>query len=360
MLSQSLRAPSTTQDTTAEVAGTDASTSGPAAGRSAAGARGNAFMQENLLADSAALREPSPGPTRGEEDWVTEILAQAPVPASGSGVWAPVMERVSQKVDAKEGQAAPAFELPPGTKILVDEQGRLRVWPGIRADSVTARLAAAGLTLEDLRPLAEPTTREPTTREPTTREPTSGPSPSPSSPGGVSAQGAADLNRLAGAASRPWYGSSKGKCYRAVAGYEPQSYMNRAGGRWKQLADRIPTDHAMWAVSFAHWLQETSHGRRAAAELGFTILESDGKTKLGDFLAARPELRGSIVVVPFGQEGTASQEWNAAAHYGSAKWGKGVGDISVVTKIGEKGATYVADGPVRHNNATMWWIVHPK
>ncbi len=135
--------------------------------------------------------------------------------------------------------------------------------------------------------------------------------------------------------------------------------MNRAGGRWTALADRIPTDHAMWAVSFAHWLQETAHGRRAAAELGFTILESDGKTRLGDFLAARPELRGSIVVVPFGQEGTASQEWNAAAHYG-AKWGKGVGDISVVTEVGARGATYVADGPVKHDSATMWWIVHPK
>ncbi|MBM4367755.1 MAG: hypothetical protein FJ102_16200 [Deltaproteobacteria bacterium] len=350
MPAQSLRAPSTTQATTPELPGTAAPTSGPATGRSAAGARGNAFMQENLLADSAALREPSPGPAGGEDDWVTELLAQAPVPANGSGAWAPVMERLSQKLDADEGQAAPAFELPPGTKILVDEQGQLRVWPGIRADAVTARLAAAGLTLEDLRPLADTTIKKPTP----------GPTPSPPSTGDVSAQGAADLNRLAGAASRPWYGSPKGKCYRAVAGYDSQSYMNRAGGRWKQLADRIPSDHAMWAVSFAHWLQETSHGRRAAAELGFTILESDGKTKLGDFLAARPELRGSIVVVPFGQEGTASQEWNAAAHYGSAKWGKGVGDISVVTEIGAKGATYVADAKVPHNNATMWWIVHPR
>ncbi len=175
----------------------------------------------------------------------------------------------------------------------------------------------------------------------------------------VSERGAADLDRLADAASRPWYSSPRGKCYRAVAGYDSSAYMNRAGGRWKALADRIPTAHAMWAVSFAHWLQETAHGRRAAAELGFTILESDGKTRLGDFLAARPELRGSIVVVPFGQEGTASQEWNAAAHYG-AKWGKGVGDISVVTEVGARGATYVADGPVKHDNATMWWIVHPK
>ena len=38
---------------------------------------------------------------------------------------------------------------------------------------------------------------------------------------------------------------------------------------------------------------------------------------------------------------------------------EGVGAISVVTEIGAKGATYPSDGPVRHDNATTWWIVHP-
>jgi len=309
-------------------------------------------MQASLQADTAVLREPAPSAGGGEEDWVAELLAQAPVREGGGGAWEPVMHRVAELSDSGATQAAPSFELPPGTRILVDAQGQLRVWPSIRADGITARLAAAGLTLEYLRPLAESAGQGPA--------PAPGPGPAPGTPGAVSAQGAADLGRLAQAANKPWYGSPQGKCYRAVAGYDSSSYMNRAGGRWKQLADRIPSSHAMWAVSFAHWLQETSHGRRAAAELGFTILESDGKTRLGDFLAARPELRGSIVVVPFGQEGTASQEWNAAANYGSAKWGKGVGDISVVTEIGAKGATYVADGKVPHNNATMWWIVHPE
>lgn len=45
--------------------------------------------------------------------------------------------------------------------------------------------------------------------------------------------------------------------------------------------------------------------------------------------------------------------------YGHPKWGAGVGDISVVTQIGEKGATYVADGRVLHDAATTWWIVYP-
>lgn len=66
------------------------------------------------------------------------------------------------------------------------------------------------------------------------------------------------------------------------------------------------------------------------------------------------------MVVPYGQQGTASREWNAAAAYGDRKWGAGVGDISVVTEIGGKGATYVADGKVPHDAATMWWIVYPK
>ena len=168
------------------------------------------------------------------------------------------------------------------------------------------------------------------------------------------------MDRLASAASKPWYSAPMGKCYRAVAGFDSSSYVNRAGGRWKQLADRIPSSHGMWAVSFAHWLQETSHGRRTAKELGFEIRESDGKTRLGDYLAKHPELKGSIVVIPYGQEGTASREWNAAANYGNAKWGAGVGDISVVTAIGQRGATYVADGKVPHDNATMWWVVYPK
>ncbi len=341
--------------------------------RSPASGRGNAFAQERLveesatrdesavgdgstlLEESAVLHEPSAraGEAGPGEDWIAELMQQAPVPASGGGAFAGVIEEIQAQVP---DQQAPAFELPPGTRILVDESGGLRVWPSIRAEAVAAQLAAAQMTLEDLRPLAEPVSGSLTPR------PTPGPGGSgkPSQTGGkVSTSGAADLNRLASAASRPWYGSPKGKCYRAVAGYDSNSYMNRAGGRWEALASRIPSDHAMWAVSFAHWLQETSHGRKAAAELGFTILESDGKTKLGDFLAARPDLRGSIVVVPFGQEGTASQEWNAAANYGSSKWGKGVGDIAVVSEIGAKGATYVADGKVPHNNATMWWLVHP-
>lgn len=177
---------------------------------------------------------------------------------------------------------------------------------------------------------------------------------------GITDRGRADLDRLAAAASRPWYSRPRGKCYAAVAGYSPEAYVNRAGGRWKQLADRIPGSHTMWAVSFAHWLQETAHGRRAAAELGFEIVESDGRTRLGDYLAARPELKGAVVVVPHGQQGTASREWNAAANYGDSKWGAGVGDISVVTEITERGATHVADAVNPHDEATMWWVVYPK
>jgi hypothetical protein len=177
---------------------------------------------------------------------------------------------------------------------------------------------------------------------------------------GITDQGRADMDRLAAAAATPWYSAPMGKCYRAVAGFEGTSYVNQAGGRWKQLADKIPSTHGMWAVSFAHWLQETSHGQRAAQELGFEIRESDGKTRLGDYLAQHPELKGSIVVIPYGQEGTASREWNAAANYGDAKWGAGVGDISVVSEISERGATYVADGRIPHDNATMWWVVYPK
>lgn len=177
---------------------------------------------------------------------------------------------------------------------------------------------------------------------------------------GITDAGRADMDRLASAAASPWYSAPMGKCYRAVAGFESSSYVNQAGGRWKQLADQIPSSHGMWAVSFAHWLQETSHGQRAAQELGFEIRESDGKTRLGDYLAQHPELKGAIVVIPYGQEGTASREWDAAANYGDAKWGAGVGDISVVSAIGERGATYVADGKVPHDNATMWWVVYPK
>ena len=327
--------------------------------------RGNAHAQELLLAQSAEVREADPTQAAGAApDWVAELLEAAPLPSSGGGQWAGVIAQLQRAVPEAPAPSQP-FQLPAGARVLVGADGRLRVWPGLQADAVAARLAAAGMTLEDLRPMAEAVQVAPAPSP----SPAQSPEPAPTAPPGgparagagtpVSERGAADLNRMANAASRPWYGQARGKCYRAVAGYDSGSYMNRAGGRWKALADRIPGDHAMWAVSFAHWLQETSHGRRAAAELGFTILESDGKTRLGDFLAARPDLRGSIVVVPFGQQGTASQEWNAAAHYG-AKWGKGVGDISVVTEIGGRGATYVADGPVQHDQATMWWVVHPR
>jgi hypothetical protein len=39
------------------------------------------------------------------------------------------------------------------------------------------------------------------------------------------------------------------------------------------------------------------------------------------------------VVIPYGQEGTASREWNAPANDCNAKRGAGVGDISVVSSI---------------------------
>lgn len=80
---------------------------------------------------------------------------------------------------------------------------------------------------------------------------------------GVTERGRADLDRLASAASRPWYSRPLGQCYRAVDGFDSSSSVNRAGGRWKQLADRIPSSHGMGAVPLAHWLQETGHGRRA-------------------------------------------------------------------------------------------------
>lgn len=348
MPSQSHRAATTTREPAAP-----APVSTP---RSAGSARGNGYIQEALAAESAALVEQqSASPAQSQPDWLAELLAYAPTPEEGGGAWSEVIARVDSLADPGQTQADPGqmqvapLQLPAGVKIIEGANGELRVWPGIKAGEVSAILAEAGMSLEALRPLAEK----------------GGPRPAPAgggeapTSGTISAAGAADLNRLAAAASQPWYSAPRGKCYRAVAGFDSNSYMNKAGGRWKALADRIPSDHAMWAVSFAHWLQETAHGRRAAAELGFVILESDGKTRLGDFLKARPELRGAIVVTPYGQEGTASREWNAAAHYGQ-KWGAGVGDISVVTEIGEKGATHVADGQVRHDNATMWWIVHPK
>lgn len=181
----------------------------------------------------------------------------------------------------------------------------------------------------------------------------------------ISPSGRTAMDGLASVASGREDQKPRGKCYNYVMGAGAHSYVNRAASqkgtsRWQQLADRIPSDHAAWAVSFAHWLQETPSGRKAAKELGFVIYESDGKTRLGDYLAAHPELKGSVVVIPYGQQGTASREWNAAAHYGDPKWGAGVGDISVVTEIGAKGATYVADGGVRHDNATMWWVVYPR
>jgi len=257
-------------------------------------------MQETLRSRPPDDAPPDEQSALPGGDWIADLLAEAPPPEQGGGAWADVIAQVRAKVADRIAEAA---KPPPAPE-------------------------------EAERPSA-PTDQ-------------------------VSERGAADLQRLSDAASRPWYAAPRGKCYRAVAGFDSSSYMNRAGGRWKQLADRIPGDHGMWAVSFAHWLQATRHGQQAAAELGFTILESDGRTRLGDYLAARPHLKGAIVVVPYGQEGTASREWNAAAHYGDKKWGAGVGDISVVTRIGEKGATYVADGPVPHDNATMWWIVHPK
>lgn len=324
-------------------------------------------MQERLLPESREIPAPAADAEAAAPDWITELLQAAPAPTGGGGAWEGVIAQVREQTGGGEEQR-PAFDLPPGVRIVADASGQLRVWPGMAADAVSARLAAAGMSLEDLRPMAEQVEKAPAPQQqqapeqmaPEQQSPEGGGGGRRPAPANVSARGAADLDRLANAARSPWYSSPKGKCYKAVAGFDSNSYMNKAGGRWKQLADRIPGDHGMWAVSFAHWLQETRHGRQAAAELGFTILESDGRTRLGDFLAARPDLRGAIVVTPFGQEGTASQEWNAAANYGNKKWGAGVGDISVVTEIGAKGAVHVADGPVRHNNATMWWIVHPK
>lgn len=262
-------------------------------------------MGQNLGFGPVA-RDPA-APAAGSGDatpsWVEELLLVAPAEAHAEGAWGAVQERATLLAQRTSGPAGGATDQ---ADQAVDTDG-----PG-----------ATDLAISD--------------------------------------RGRADLQRLATAASNPWFSSPRGKCYAAVAGYDASAYVNRAGGRWKQLADRIPGSHAMWAVSFAHWLQETGHGQRAARELGFEIVESDGETRLNDYLQARPELEGAVVVIPHGQQGTASREWDAAASYGEAKWGAGVGDISVVTEISGRGVTYVADAVNPHDDATMWWIVYPK
>jgi hypothetical protein len=252
---------------------------------------------------------PAPSATRGNQ-FYQDLLREVPPPApGGGGAWSAVIDRI---------------------------------WEGAEADQAKA-------------PDVEP--------EGVGR----GAQPEPGASQGieVSPSGRAAMDGLAAVASTRKNEPPRGKCYNYVMGAGGNAYVNRAAAekgtkRWQQLADRIPSSHSAWAVSFAHWLQETPSGRKAAKELGFVIYESDGKTRLGDYLAARPELKGSVVVIPYGQQGTASREWNAAANYGDKKWGAGVGDISVVTEIGAKGATYVADGGVPHDEATMWWVVYPK
>lgn len=298
----------------------------------------------------------SSGPSAGPDDaWVQELLQVAPPDGGADGGWQGVQQRVAQKA-AGDGagsghplqaelaalQAALAGGQTAGLAQAAHdlaEQARRSLRAGGDRAALQAVIDGAGALWSDARQ-SEVQARMGQL--------------------GIGERGQRDLDRMAAAASRPWYGGPRGQCYRAVAGAETSSYVNRAGGRWAQLADRIPASHTQWAVSFAHWLQETRHGQRAAQELGFEILESDGKTRLGDYLAAHPELKGAVVVVPYGQQGTASRDFDAARAYGHAKWGAGVGDISVVTSIGKQGITTVADGPVAHERATMWWIVYPK
>jgi hypothetical protein len=302
--------------------------------------------------DTASIDTATTGQT-DVDSWVGEALQSAPVPSNGvSGAWGGVASQLSA-LGASTGQAPATTAAAPELRSHSDLSARLaavqaklaaRDGGGAQAEAhaianeARARIAARDGDVAALQALA-------------------------AQAGQAWSRGASLGSRGSGAlgvTDRGRADMARGKCYAAVAGYSSSSYVNEAGGRWKQLADRIPQSHGMWAVSFAHWLQETGSGQRAARELGFEIRESDGRTRLGDYLKANAELKGAIVVIPYGQEGTASQEWNAAANYGNRKWGAGVGDISVVTSIGERGATYMADGPVPHNNATMWWVVYPK
>lgn len=294
-----------------------------------------------------------------DEAWIHELLGVAPVAEmAASGRWAGVQERVRRQNDLISDATPPQQG---GSSDLMARLNALRA--ALESDQLDGVKEAASALADAARALIADGQGDIAALQEIIAgagEVWTSARDKQSMQLGITASGREDLSRLASAASRPWYSYPMGKCYRAVAGYDSSSYMNRAGGRWKQLADRIPGSHAEWAVSFAHWLQETAHGQRAASDLGFEIRESDGRTRLGDYLAQRPELKGAIVVIPFGQEGTHSQDFNAADHYGDAKWGAGVGDISVVTEISGHGATYVADAKIRHDNATMWWVVYPK
>ncbi len=297
---------------------------------------------------------PSPEPTGATaptvEDllgngWVADLMRAAPPSKAamaggggGEGAWSGVLgslvDAARQVVDAGGEDLDPAAQFAEGPAATPEADVAVDA-PAQASDTLLAQAATAG----------------------------GGPAPAQDDLG-ITPSGKAAMGALAAAAAPRAGERPRGKCYNYVMGTGSHAYINKAAkagnSRWQKLADSIPGSHAMWAVSFAHWLQETSHGRAAAARLGFVIKESDGKTRLGDYLAAHPELKGSVVVIPYGQEGTASREFDAARAYGDKKWGAGVGDISVVTEIGKKGATYVADGGVPHDNATMWWVVYPR
>jgi peptidoglycan hydrolase-like protein with peptidoglycan-binding domain len=181
----------------------------------------------------------------------------------------------------------------------------------------------------------------------------------------ISPAGRAAMTALAKVAARNSHKAPAGKCYGAVLGPQASAYAELAASEhgsklYKQMADSIPSSHTSYAVQLAHWLlSKGKDGVTAADKMGFRVIEADGKTTLGQYLAKRPELKGAIAVVPYGQQGTASREWNAAAAYGDEKWGRGVGDVCVVTGTGAQ-PRFVADGGIRHERATMWWLVHPK
>ena len=312
---------------------------------------------EGLGLDAARPRAMRPGRRQARSDpaWVEELRTEAPAPASPGGLFSSVMQAenalmgtdaatlgtstsdLSARLDALEA------------KLDVEDSGGATSEASAVADEARDRIATGQGDAAELQAIVERAGGLWTRADGMSRGQL-----------GIGAQGRADMDRLAAAASTPWYSTPQGQCYGAVAGFSSESYVNEAGGRWAELANRIPSSHSSWAVSFAHWLQETASGQRAAAELGFEIVESDGQTPLGQYLADHPELKGSIVVIPHGQQGTASREWDAAAAYGDEKWGAGVGDVSVVTEIGERGATYVADAKIPHDAATMWWVVYPK
>ena len=314
---------------------------------------GNQAKQEELGISSSG----SAGP---DEAWINELLAAAPVAElASSGRWSGVQERARRLRNSSSANSSANSQ--DGTSRLMRRLNKLDA--ALDSGQVDGVREAAKALADEARSLIDAGRGDSAQLQ----EVISGAGEiwtrardQQGKQLGITEQGMQDMSRLASAASRPWYSAPRGKCYRAVAGFDSSSYMNRAGGRWKQLADRIPGSHGMWAVSFAHWLQETAHGQRAARELGFEIRESDGRTRLGDYLAKRPELKGSIGVIPHGQEGTASSEWKAAANYGDAKWRTAVADISVVSNISARGATYVADAKIPHDNATMWWVVYPK